>query len=291
MLFGEHGDAYSRFATHPPLAHRIHALDPTFDPGDLDRLTRWRTEPLSGMEEDRALGLAEPAPLPDPHATVRLTPADVVAAVGEPSPRAHEQATTILASLPPALLDRARHSDTVAPLVFGLLLSPDPAVREAQLAALDEPVEPLTELHPMLRLPLAELAFPLLRGRADVLERIEALIAADDRVDVFEYCLSRLLRGPVEPAPTRPLAEAEREVAVLMSVLAGRDDGDGVTALDGVLPVLAGLSGPDKQSVVAGMVTVLGHDGELAVPRLELLRTVCAMLHCPLPPLGPDMRK
>jgi hypothetical protein len=67
----------------------------------------------------------------------------------------------------------------VVPLVFGLLLSPDPAVREAQLAALGEPAEPLTDLHPMLRLPLAELAFPL-------------------------------PRGPVEPAPTRPLADAER---------------------------------------------------------------------------------
>jgi Zn-dependent protease with chaperone function len=288
MLFGEHGEAHSRFATHPPLAYRIHALDPTFDPGDLDRLTRWRAEPRSGMEEDRALGLTEPAPLPDPHATVRLTPADVVAAVGDPSPASLEQAAAILASLSPALLDRARNPDTVVPLVFGLLLSPDPAVRETQLAALGEPVEPLGDLHPMLRLPLAELAFPLLRGRADVLERIDALIAADDRVDVFEYCLSRLLRGPVEPAPTRPLAEAEREVAVLMSVLDGTD---GVTALDGALPMLAGLAGPDKQSVVAGMVSVLGHDGVLAVQEIELLRTVCAMLHCPLPPLGPDMRK
>jgi hypothetical protein len=39
------------------------------------------------------------------------------------------------------------------------------------------------------------------------------------------------------------------------------------------------------------MVSVLGHDGVLAVPEVELPRTVRAMPHCPLPPLGPDMRK
>lgn len=55
--------------------------------------------------------------------------------------------------------------------------------------------------------------------------------------------------------------------------------------------MLAGLSGRDKQPLVAGIVSVLGHDGVLAVPEIELLRTVCTMPHCPPPPLGPDTRK
>ena len=46
----------------------------------------------------------------------------------------------------------------------------------------------MTELHPMLRLPLASLAFPALRRRPrpqlDVfMEALNALIAADGRVD------------------------------------------------------------------------------------------------------------
>jgi hypothetical protein len=34
------------------------------------------------------------------------------------------------------------------------------------------------------------------------------------------------------------------------------------------------------------MVTVIGHDGVMTVSEIELLRTVCAVLHCPLPPLA-----
>jgi hypothetical protein len=34
------------------------------------------------------------------------------------------------------------------------------------------------------------------------------------------------------------------------------------------------------------MVTVIGHDDVMTVAEIELLRTVCALLHCPLPPLA-----
>ena len=56
--------------------------------------------------------------------------------------------------------------------------------------------------------------------------------------------------------------------------------------LEGLWPGLDGLDGPEKQFLVAGMVTVIGDDGVMTVPEIELLRTVCALLHCPLPPLA-----
>ena len=34
------------------------------------------------------------------------------------------------------------------------------------------------------------------------------------------------------------------------------------------------------------MVAVISHDGQMTVTELELLRTICAILHCPLPPLS-----
>jgi hypothetical protein len=46
------------------------------------------------------------------------------------------------------------------------------------------------------------------------------------------------------------------------------------------------LDGPEKAFLVTGMVTVIGHDGVSTVSEIELLRTVCAVLHCPLPPLA-----
>jgi hypothetical protein len=57
-------------------------------------------------------------------------------------------------------------------------------------------------------------------------------------------------------------------------------------ALEAGWPVLDAMGGPEKQFLVAGMVTVIGHDGVMTVSEIELLRTVCALLHCPLPPLA-----
>jgi hypothetical protein len=57
-------------------------------------------------------------------------------------------------------------------------------------------------------------------------------------------------------------------------------------ALEGVWPVLDGVDRVEKQYMITGMVTVIGHDGMLTVAEIELLRTVCALLHCPLPPLA-----
>jgi hypothetical protein len=57
-------------------------------------------------------------------------------------------------------------------------------------------------------------------------------------------------------------------------------------ALENVWPVLDGLDGPEKQYLVTGMVTTIANDGVMTVSEIELLRTVCALLHCPLPPLA-----
>ena len=37
--------------------------------------------------------------------------------------------------------------------------------------------------------------------------------------------------------------------------------------------------------LVEGLVAAVSHDGRLAVAEAELLRVVCASLHCPLPPM------
>jgi len=40
-----------------------------------------------------------------------------------------------------------------------------------------------------------------------------------------------------------------------------------------------------KKAVIEGLVKTIVHDEQLKVTEAELLRTVCATLHCPLPPL------
>jgi hypothetical protein len=59
----------------------------------------------------------------------------------------------------------------------------------------------------------------------------------------------------------------------------------GVVSLESGWPVLDELQPLDKERLVAGVVAVIGADGVLTVDEAELLRTVCALLHSPLPPL------
>jgi Zn-dependent protease with chaperone function len=339
MLFGE-GFA-SWFATHPPLAQRIRTLDPAFDPAQLAQLTAaWQAQPPNGMQEDEALGLAPPAerPLPPPNAPTPVHAEDVVASIGTVVPRsaAHQRAGSIIAAIPAPFLDRARHPDTVLPLVLGLLMAGDPQVRAGQQAivasrfgpsvanAAGQDAQALASLHPVLRLPLAELAFPALRRRPRpqqdaVLACIHALAQADGVLDLHEYCLSRLLHRELyesvhRTSPWRGRRAGRQAInqaaATLMAVLAAVGNPGQAedayraglaqlvpgqpppfapvppVALENVWPVLDGLDGPEKQYLVTGMVTVIGHDGVMTVPEIELLRTVCALIHCPLPPLA-----
>ena len=344
MLFGEGFQFSSLFATHPPLAKRIRTLEPAFDQRELEQLSQhWARNPPLGLAEDEALGLAPRAtvpppgaPLPAPTARIPVRPDDVVASVGS----VDRPAGDLLHAIPAPLLDRARHPDAVLPLVFGLLLARDEATRANQHAilaarygqgladaAVAETAE-LTTLHPVLRLPLAEVAFPALRHRPRpaqeaVLACMHAVIRADGRIDVFEYCLSRLLhrelyeslhRGSPWGHHRAPKEVTDRAVATLLALLAHAGSAqspaagaaylaglgqvvpgqpipydppaEGPLALERVWPLLDALALPDKQFLVAGMVTVIGHDGVMTVSEIELLRTVCAVLHCPLPPLA-----
>ena len=56
-------------------------------------------------------------------------------------------------------------------------------------------------------------------------------------------------------------------------------------ALDEVWPVLDTLEPMGKELLVEGLVAAVSHDGRLNVAEAELLRVVCASLHCPLPPM------
>jgi Zn-dependent protease with chaperone function len=334
MLFGE--GRRSWFATHPPLAQRIRTLDPTFDPAELAE--RWRQQPPSGLLEDAALGLAPSGQLPAQHLPVPVQPSQVVASIGTvAAPPAQRRAGTILDNIPTPFLDRARHPDTVLPLVFGLLMAGDPRPAQHQIIAgqfgpavanaAGQEAQALLSLHPVLRLPLAELAFPALRGRPRpqqdaVLACIHALTQADGQVDLHEYCLSRLLHRELyesmhRTSPWQGRRRVRREAihqaaATLLSVLADAGQRDRaaaeaayraglaqvvsdvtlpftpvpVVSLEGGWPVLDALDGQHKQLLVAGMVTAIGHDGTMTVAEIELLRTVCALLHCPLPPLA-----
>jgi Zn-dependent protease with chaperone function len=360
MLFGSGKRLTSVFATHPPLLDRIKVLEPGFNPSELDQLARqYYAHPPSGLAEDAAKGLVGPAQaggpapavgaaaaasppveaLPEAHVGTPVQPAQVVAQVAAPTGGAYRRAAAILDRIPDEVMHRAHDPQSVVPLVLGLLLSDQDEVRAAQLGVLGQrhgqPLATATAaegtalagLHPLLRLPLAQVAFPALRQlpadqRATFLDAEYALIQADGRLDVFEYCLSRMIHQeltgaarPKEAARSGRLTLASNGDAVrlLLSVLAaaGNDDpaaaaaafdvgarrllpgqragyappAQGVVELERVWSTLDLLEPGQKSLLVQGCVEVIAADGVLTVDETELLRTVCALLHCPLPPV------
>lgn len=182
----------------------------------------------------------------------------------------------------------------------------------------------IAALHPMQHLPLAEIAFASLRRlpAADMrkaAELVDLLIAADGAVALFEFCLGHLLRQHIREAldPTavrlsgrRSLKDVEAEAGLLLSLLARGGGADAARAfaagvaelgqavtprfavpadwpqrLDAALDALDRLKPAAKSMLVAAMTRTVMHDGRVDVAEAELLRTACAALHCPLPPL------
>ena len=191
------------------------------------------------------------------------------------------------------------------------------AMRGEQLGAL-HPMQrlPLAALAlPVLRLrPRPELNV--------VLDTLHAVVNTDGHVSVFEYCLGTLLqhqlRESLDPSRHAPfgrhkIAHAKREAAILLALVAqaGHDNPhdalraylaglqrilphehldyapprEGVLALEAVWPALNSLNPAAKQTMVEAVTAAVGHDGRLSVSEAELLRTVCGVLHCPLPPM------
>ncbi len=62
-----------------------------------------------------------------------------------------------------------------------------------------------------------------------------------------------------------------------------------VGAMDKALARLDRLANRDKQRVVRALTAAIAHDGVINVAEAELLRLLCAQLHCPLPPLLADL--
>ncbi|MBB1472789.1 M48 family metallopeptidase [Luteimonas sp. MC1782] len=343
MLFGDGVGFSGLFATHPPLLERIQALEPSFRADQLEHLrVQWMVAAPSGLEEDVRLGLdSQAGGLPARDARINVTPPMVAAQVANPEPGDYLRADAIARSMPASLRALAQSRETVVPLLLGLLLDADDTLRTRQAteasARLGHAVADaatalqrgeLAGLHPMLRLPLVAIAFPVLRRRPrpeleSILDTVHAMVHCDGRVSLFEYCMARLLevqlRESLDPRRharfgRRKPGSVREEFATLLAVvaqagnpsdraeaqrayLAGlqrvlpRDHlpyappADGVLALDDVWPALDGLEPLAKQMMVEAVTAAASHDGRISVAEAELLRTICAVLHCPLPPM------
>ena len=259
--------------------------------------------------------------------------------VGQPGMDHIVHAQAVRLALPQPIRELTESPGGAQALVIALLISSDSTVRDQQLAILTKSanaaslaviqrVIPLTQaLDPMLRLPALQRAFPALRRstvpqRKALAQLSTELIHADARIDVFEFCLAKLLETLLNddldasaPHGTVTLEAAANEIALLFAVFAqvGTQDeraaresyevgistvlpmrrppyaavADWPRKLSAALPRLEDLHPFAKKALIEGLVKTIANDEVLMEEEAELLRTVCALLHCPLPPLLP----
>ncbi len=353
MLFGEGArrSFASLFATHPQLTDRIRALNPSFDPDEIAELKqRYANQAPDGLAEDMAAGFAPagtalgrptPAVEPSPTAGQRTSPEQVVARAGTFSPADLKYGAALHARLPDEFRMLASQPTTAPAAVIALLLSPSgEGMHARQLASVVEHLGPsqareaaaladrMHALAPELRLPVVALALPQIashpRGEQDALVSVlNALALADEKVTMFEYCLTRLVWNYVLDAndPARrsrvgngSLSGVRPVVTTLLATLAvagGADQhasarslnlalhrlyGDTARAenprrlswqqtLDEGWAALDALDPRAKQALVEAMVEAVLHDGIVTASEAELLRAACGLMHVPLPAL------
>jgi len=150
---------------------------------------------------------------------------------------------------------------------------------------------------------------------------MEALAHADGHISLFSYCLSRLLQTQIHSLEQprerlfgkRKLAQAKEALATLLAVVAwaGNLDNpeaarrawlaawhslfpadnrnypapDTVLALDRVWQPLDSLDAISKELLLEAVIICIRHNRTLNVAEADLLRTICGILHCPLPEL------
>jgi Zn-dependent protease with chaperone function len=194
-------------------------------------------------------------------------------------------------------------------------------------ARVQQAAQAAASLQPMLRLPAVLQLFPALRAltaadRLHFVQLLQELMRMDGRLSVFDYTLEKLVtRGlgsqgrPRDPHGTLGLADRAAQLGVVFAVLARHGARDAVqarqayeaglasllphhrpaysviddwaSAFDQALEELCALQITAKHMLIEGLVRTIAHDELLTPAEAELLRAICAVLECPLPPVLP----
>ena len=260
--------------------------------------------------------------------------------IGQPDETHLRHAQSLIRELPATLRWAAREPYGAQALVFALLLDGDEGIRRRQLAHLETHLESglgaeTLRLWPSVlatarefRLPLVDLSLPALRQlSAPQTETFRAalttLIAADGRVRLFEWCLSRILIAGLDGGhgTGRPRAGAKGQVdcqhlaadcALILTLVARLQEDEALSdqafrlgmahlgltesaimdtatldhqRLDASLQQLRQLKPQAKRDLLQACAAVILLDAKVSPAELEVLRAIGAVLDCPIPPL------
>lgn len=199
-------------ATHPPLKERILRIDPQWD-GKYDYSDR--AEPVQDEKPRSKSEAASRRTFARNVAAVAAgaAAADVTAAinqVGNPTPEAVNSARSRLAELPVAIKEAAREPHGARAVIYSMVFNEGQEVRAGQMKQLQDHADPdvyaltrallpqMDELDIKYRLPIIDIAMPALkqlslRQYESFRKNLVALIEMDERLDLLEWSLQKIL--------------------------------------------------------------------------------------------------
>lgn len=241
----------------------------------------------------------------------------------------------VLRSIPAAIRQAAREPSTARSVVLALLLDDDATVRRTQLDEIGNVLQPnvpdecetiwtrLSGLEPF-RLAILDLSIPALAEMSEpqyatLMQAVRAVIRADQRLSLFEWTLSEVLRRNLEPRfhEARPpriryysLGRLGDPVSVLLSIVSRLGHrGETVRAafdaamskLSGVeakllepdrctldrlresLDVLVTVAAPKRAELVEACAAAICVDHHVTPSEANLLRGIADLLDCTVP--------
>ena len=320
---------FGGFATHPPLAERIRAIDPSWTGNFPPALLVDEPEPPSAPTPTRS------------HHRQRLDADSVVARIGQVSPTHVAFGAAMLASIPTAISTAAHNSFSARAVIIALLFGVDRAkavplqdlLERSGDTALAREVRrlhgPIAALGHASRLPLLDICFPALSQLSDsqrppFLELLNRLAKADGVLDPAEYCLTRLVAIHLR-TPSRHMASVHAikpllpSLSVLLSALVyfGHTNKDaqrtafaagaaklvesdatldlvnmsncGPDALDAALDRLLLAAPGIKRRILSACAHAIAADGTVEPREAELIRVIGMMLDTPIPPFADQL--
>jgi Zn-dependent protease with chaperone function len=213
----------------------------------------------------------------------------------------------------------------IAHLRTRIKLAPDSFARLEALASGGARLEPALRL-PLLEIAFPALRQRPPEQLRALVVLVDELLRLNGEVSVLDYALGRLLRvqlsealtpragRPAQPALKLHALRSETQTLFAVMAQAGHDDEHAArAAFDAGMRRLLPMSPPEfsppsgwlktlddsltrldylppaiKQALIEALVVTVAHDRQVTLGEAELLRVVCASLHCPLPPLVAD---
>ncbi|MAB59150.1 MAG: hypothetical protein CMO46_01245 [Verrucomicrobiales bacterium] len=233
------------FATHPPLEDRIRAIDGTFDGFDfIDNQDHTHSQSEQTESGISSFSGGDSNLINDESQQHRLNSLEQLGQINE------EQlyvARGILSTINDKIIDAVRDKSGAKVVAGFLLLSSDELIKKKQIVIINDFVGPsfddlefhineISDSPSATKMALMDLCLPSLRNCSEneydqFCNYVDALIFADDQVDLFEYMVQRIIRRHLDKYFGRvkkmsafryvSLSNVNNECSLILSAMAG----------------------------------------------------------------------